>query len=52
MQTVCPARDKLSWIKGYAWFPWPAKNSSALATSVLFDASGNLTELGQLYASL
>lgn len=52
MQTVCPAMDKLSWIKGYAWFPWPAKNSNALATSVLFDASGNLTELGQLYASL
>lgn len=52
MKTVCPAMDKLSYVKGYAWFPWPAKNSNALATSVLFDSSGNLTPLGQLYASL
>lgn len=52
MQTVCPAMDKLSWVKGYAWFPWPASNSNALATSVLFDSNGNLNTLGQLYASL
>lgn len=52
MQTVCPAMDKLSWVKGYAWFPWPSANSNALATSVLFDANGNLNTLGQLYASL
>ena len=52
MQAVCPAMDKLPWVKGYAWFPWPAKSSDALATSVLFDSNGNLTELGQLYASL
>jgi hypothetical protein len=52
MKTVCPAMDALSYVKGYAWFPWPSKNSNALASSVLFDSSGNLTELGQLYASL
>ena len=52
MQAVCPAMDKLPWVKGYAWFPWAAKNSDALDTSVLFDANGNLNQLGQLYASL
>lgn len=52
MNTVCPAMDKLSYVKGYAWFPWPAKNSNGLASSVLFDSSGNLTQLGQFYASL
>jgi len=52
MQTVCPAMDNLPYVKGYAWFPTAAKGSNALASSVLFDANGNLTELGKLYASL
>jgi hypothetical protein len=52
MQTVCPAMDQLAWIKGYAWFPWASNSSNALASSVLFDSNGNLTELGTLYASL
>ncbi len=51
MQAVCPAMDNLSYVKGYAWFPWPSKNSNALASSVLFDTSGKLTELGQLYST-
>lgn len=53
MQTVCPAMDQLSWIKGYAWYPWGSTGTSnALTPSALFDSSGNLTELGTLYASL
>ncbi|MGC8550142.1 MAG: glycosyl hydrolase [Acidobacteriaceae bacterium] len=58
MKTVCTEMDKLPWVKGYAWFPAAgdkkevAAGSRALATSVLFDASGNLTPLGELYASL
>lgn len=52
MQTVCPAMDKLPWIKGYAWYPWGSSSSNALTTSALFDSNGNLNELGKLYASL
>jgi hypothetical protein len=58
MKLVCTEMDKLPWIKGYAWFPAAgdqkaiAEGSRALATSVLFDASGNLTPLGKVYASL
>jgi hypothetical protein len=52
MGTVCPAMDKLSWVKGYAWFPWPSKNSNALATSVLFNSDGTLNDLGKLYGVL
>ncbi len=58
MKTVCTEMDKLPWIKGYAWFPVAgdkkaeAEGSHALATSVLFDAKGNLTPLGEIYNSL
>lgn len=58
MKMVCTEMDKLPWVKGYAWFPVAgdkkerAAGSRALETSVLFDASGNLTSLGELYASL
>lgn len=53
MQTVCPAMEQLSWIKGYSWYPWGSSGSSgALTTSALFDANGNLNDLGKLYASL
>lgn len=52
MKVVCTEMDKLPWIKGYAWFPFAGKSSNALQTSVLFDAKGNLTDPGKLYASL
>lgn len=52
MGTVCPAMDNLPWVKGYAWFPTAAKNSNALATSVLFNSDGTLTDLGKLYGVL
>ncbi len=58
MKTVCTEMDKLSWVKGYAWFPSAgskrevAAGSRALATSMLFDAHGNLTPLGEVYNAL
>ena len=52
MEAVCTEMNRIPWIKGYAWFPFAGKASNALHTSVLFDASGNLTALGKLYARL
>lgn len=52
MEDVCTEMDKLPWVKGYAWFPFSGKRSNALQTSVLFDADGNLTRLGKVYARL
>lgn len=52
MDEVCNEMDKIPWIKGYAWFPSAGKASNALQTSVLFDANGNLTDLGKIYARL
>jgi beta-glucosidase/6-phospho-beta-glucosidase/beta-galactosidase len=52
MQTVCPAMDNLTYVKGYAWYPWPSTNSNALASSVLFNSDGTLTSLGVLYSQL
>lgn len=52
MEEVCTEMDKIPWIKGYAWFPFAGKGSNALQTSVLFEADGNLTDLGKTYARL
>ena len=52
METVCPAMDNLTYVKGYAWYPWPSTNSNALASSVLFNTDGSLTALGLLYSQL
>lgn len=52
MEAVCTEMEKIPWVKGYAWFPFAGKASNALRTSVLFDANGELTELGKLYARL
>jgi hypothetical protein len=58
MKTTCTEMNKLSWVNGYAWFPFLGdmkrlgNQSEALATSVLFDSMGHLTELGRLYATL
>ena len=52
MEAVCTEMNRIPWIKGYAWFPVAGKASNALQTSVLFNADGNLTALGKLYAGL
>ena len=52
MEEVCTEMDKIPWIKGYAWFPFAEKSSNALQTSTLFDADGNLNNLGKIYARL
>ena len=52
MEDVCTEMDKIPWIKGYAWFPFAGKASNALQTSTLFDADGNLDDLGKVYARL
>lgn len=52
MEATCTEMNRIPWIKGYAWFPFAGKSSNALQTSVLFDAEGNLTTLGKLYARL
>lgn len=48
MQEVLPMLDNQDFIERYAWFP-AAPDRIPLATSALFDANGQLTELGQCY---
>ena len=52
MEEVCTEMDKLAWIKGYAWYPFAGKSSNALQTSTLFNADGNLNDLGRAYARI
>lgn len=51
MKEALPWLEAQDWIVGYAWFPFlitmPAGTSSAL-----FDINGNITALGQFYASV
>jgi hypothetical protein len=48
MQEVLPMLDNQDFVERYAWFP-AAPDRIPLATSALFDANGQLTELGQCY---
>lgn len=48
MQEVLPMLDDQDFIERYAWFP-AAPDRIPLATSALFDADGQLTELGEYY---
>jgi hypothetical protein len=50
MQTVLPQLEELSYVKRYAWFSF-GQESAAGTSSALFDKEGNLTALGQYYAS-
>lgn len=52
MGTVCPAMDKLDWVKSYAWYPWGSGKSNALTPSMLFNSDGTLNDLGKLYGVL
>ncbi len=50
METVLPELEELSYVDRYAWFSF-SQNSAAGTSSALFDAAGNLTELGAYYAN-
>lgn len=50
MKEILPALDKTPYVERYAWFS-ANENSAALGNAALFDANGNLTELGKYYKS-
>lgn len=50
MKEVLPALDRLRFVERYAWFS-ASQTSNPLGTSALFDAAGDLTPLGEIYAS-
>lgn len=50
MKEVLPKLDELDFVERYAWFPGQPENK-ALAPSALFTPAGQLTELGEFYAS-
>jgi len=49
MKQVLPWMEKTDFIYGYAWFSFGIKDKRG-TSSALFDANGNLTELGQYYS--
>jgi hypothetical protein len=51
MREVLPSLDSLSFVERYAWFNAGPKSAS-LGTSALFDASNQLTELGEIYRNV
>ncbi len=51
MQEVLPWIEAQDWIDGYAWFPFDETFPPG-STSALFDSAGNLTVLGEYYASV
>lgn len=50
MRELLPALDELPFVHRYAWFS-ASPSSGPLGTSALLDDSGDLTPLGELYAS-
>ncbi len=50
MKLVLPKLEKLDFVERYAWFHAPP-NHPKLGASALFDAKGELTELGKFYSS-
>lgn len=53
MQEVCAFMENTPWVRGYSWYPWGIGGENGpLATSTLFDANGELNELGQAYAAI
>lgn len=50
MKKILPKLEKLDYVERYAWFTASPDNAK-LGSSALFDADGNLTELGELYSS-
>ena len=51
MKEVLPWMEQQDWIAGYAWFSFEIDSPQG-TSSALFDKSGNLTALGQFYASV
>jgi hypothetical protein len=51
MKEVLPWLEAQDWISGYAWFPFKP-SFPAGSTSALFDEAGNLTKLGEYYATV
>lgn len=51
MSTILPELEKRPYVERYAWKTRDQSDPN-MGTSALFDSQGNLTELGQLYASL
>ena len=52
MRIVLPVLNELKYIQCYAWYPYGSHGRySALGTSALFDAKGDLTPLGRIYAA-
>lgn len=51
MRRVIPKLESLDCLERYAWYPAEQKNA-ALGPSALFDASGNLTPLGEFYQAV
>lgn len=51
MKSVLPWLESQDWIVGYAWFPFEITTPEG-TSSALFNAQGNLTALGQFYASV
>lgn len=49
MEEVLPMLEDLDCLERYAWFP-ARPDSAPLGTSALFDATGTLTPLGELYS--
>ncbi|NNM85478.1 MAG: hypothetical protein HKL96_06965 [Phycisphaerales bacterium] len=52
MKAVLPVLNRLHYVQRYAWFPYGGTSRyKPLGCSGLFDKQGNLTPLGQVYAS-
>lgn len=51
MKKVLPWLEAQDWIVGYVWFNFPITSPPG-TSSALFDEQGNLTTLGQYYASV
>ena len=50
MKQVLPKLERLDFVERYAWFHAPSDHPK-LGSSALFDELGELTELGEFYAS-
>ncbi|MFW6277443.1 MAG: glycoside hydrolase family protein [Prolixibacteraceae bacterium] len=50
MENALPELENLNYVDRYAWFSF-SQNRAAGTSSALFDAEGNLTELGTYYAN-
>lgn len=52
IETVCPFMETMSWVRGYAWYPWgKAGAGGPLSVSAFFLPDGRLTDAGHAYAA-